>query len=115
LNEMVADALQHVGDCLEYLKMLKHPDVFRFCAIPQVMAIATLFDCFNNPNVFTSEVKIRKSLAVRLILDTNNFKEVLGTFNEYAALFKAEAVTAPVVKSALLQMDKTLKKYSSAK
>ena len=29
------------------------PQVFRFCAIPQVMAIGTLALCYNNHEVFT--------------------------------------------------------------
>jgi farnesyl-diphosphate farnesyltransferase len=44
--------------------------VFRFCAIPQVMAIATLAELYNNPQVFTGVVKIRKCQAAQLILDT---------------------------------------------
>jgi len=36
----------------------------------QVMAIATLVECFDNPRVFTGVVKIRKGLAARLILVT---------------------------------------------
>lgn len=36
LNEMVVNALLHVEDCFEYMKALKDPIVFRFCAIPQV-------------------------------------------------------------------------------
>jgi len=36
LNHMVTDACKHIVDCLDYLKMLKDPTVFKFCAIPQV-------------------------------------------------------------------------------
>ena len=46
-------------------------EVYRFCAIPQVMAIATLAELYNNPQVFTGVVKIRKGLAARMILDSN--------------------------------------------
>lgn len=66
-NDMVADALELVPDCIEYLVRVKDPAVFRFCAIPQVMAIATLAECFDNPKLFTGVVKIRKGLTVRLI------------------------------------------------
>ena len=38
LNFLVADALELVPDSLEYLGRLKTPEVFRFCAIPQVRA-----------------------------------------------------------------------------
>eukprot|EP01025_Chloroclados_australasicus_P008115 TRINITY_DN12799_c1_g1_i3.p2 TRINITY_DN12799_c1_g1~~TRINITY_DN12799_c1_g1_i3.p2 ORF type:complete len:302 (+),score=23.69 TRINITY_DN12799_c1_g1_i3:114-1019(+) len=36
LNHLVTDALRHAAHCLQYMKDLKHPMVFRFCAIPQV-------------------------------------------------------------------------------
>jgi len=67
LNELVADALELVPDCLEYLARVDTPAIYRFCAIPQVMAIATLAECFDNPKLFTGVVKIRKGLTVRLI------------------------------------------------
>jgi len=70
LNELIADALELVPDCLEYLERLKDPAIYRFCAIPQVMAIATLTECFDNPNLFTGVVKIRKGLVARLMCGT---------------------------------------------
>ena len=36
LNHLVTDALECVPECLEYLSLLLHPDIFLFCAIPQV-------------------------------------------------------------------------------
>jgi len=68
LNDLVADALELVPDSLEYLERVKTPSIYRFCAIPQVMAIATLTACFDNPLVFTGVVKIRKGLTARLIV-----------------------------------------------
>jgi len=68
LNDLVADALELVPDSLEYLERVKTPSIYRFCAIPQVMAIATLAACFDNPLVFTGVVKIRKGLTARLIV-----------------------------------------------
>ncbi|CAK0844067.1 unnamed protein product [Prorocentrum cordatum] len=70
LNELVADALELVPDSLEYLARLREPAVYRFCAIPQIMAMATLSECFNNPKLFTGVVKIRKGLTARLIIAT---------------------------------------------
>ena len=70
LNHLITDALTCIPDCMEYMKLLKTEEVFRFCAIPQVMAIATLRDLYNNHNVFTGVVKIRKGLVAKLILDT---------------------------------------------
>ena len=42
-----------MGSCLDYMERLQDPAIFRFCAIPQIMAIATLSLCYNNHTVFT--------------------------------------------------------------
>jgi farnesyl-diphosphate farnesyltransferase len=68
LSAMVVDALRHADDCLDYLKLLRNQTVFNFCAIPQVMAIATLELVFMNPAVFQRNVKIRKALAAEVCL-----------------------------------------------
>jgi farnesyl-diphosphate farnesyltransferase len=67
---MVTDALTCVPECLEYMSLLRTKEIFRFCAITNVMAIATLADLYNNHQVFTGVVKIRKGLAVKLINET---------------------------------------------
>jgi len=72
LNHLITNALTCIPECLEYMKMLRTEEVFRFCAIPQVMAIATLAELYNNPKVFTGVVKIRKFQAAQLILDTKS-------------------------------------------
>ena len=79
LNNMVADALQHLPYCIEYLSTIRDEQNFLFCAIPQVMAAHTLSLCYANPNIFKGEirknlgecrntqpVKIRKGLSARL-------------------------------------------------
>ena len=76
LNFLVADALELVPDCITYLEVLRTPEVFRFSAIPQVMAIATLEECFDNPRVFSGVVKIRKGLTARLLLDSTSLDGV---------------------------------------
>jgi phytoene/squalene synthetase len=40
LNELVTDALRHAPHCLQYMAKLRNPDIFRFCAIPQVQHFA---------------------------------------------------------------------------
>jgi len=85
LNHMITDAMKHSFDCLEYLKMPRDPSVFKFCAIPQVMAIATLHLCYNNHDVFRYEVKIRKGEAVKLILACNSYENVVKLFYSYSA------------------------------
>ena len=84
LNHLVTNALECVPECLEYLAMLKTDEVFRFCAIPQVMAIATLHELYNNEKVFTGVVKIRKGTAASLILDTNDVVGVHKWFSSFA-------------------------------
>jgi farnesyl-diphosphate farnesyltransferase len=81
LNEMITDALECVPECMQYMTMLKTEEVFRFCAIPQVMAIATLADLYDNPKVFTGVVKIRKGMAAQLILDTKTTGGLHKWFN----------------------------------
>lgn len=85
LNEMVTDALVHAPislDCIALLLVtffisfiladmsrLKDKKIFNFCAIPQVMAIATLAKCYNNYDVFTSVVKIRRGQTAKIMVD----------------------------------------------
>lgn len=82
LNHLVFDALQHVEDALQYMSMLKNKKIFRFCAIPQVMAIATLAKVFNNSNVFKTNVKIRKGLGAKLMYYTNDMSNLTFEFHK---------------------------------
>jgi len=84
LNELVTDALELVPDCLEYLSRLQCLEIFRFCAIPQVMAIATLEKLYDNPMVFTGVVKIRKGMSCKLISRTTSLSEVHEVFSNFA-------------------------------
>lgn len=88
INELVTDALQHVSNCILYLNMIRDPQVFRFCAIPQVMAMATLAKIYNNPDVFTEVVKIRKGLAAKLMVETNSMEVVNKVMNKYVEQIK---------------------------
>nr|ADK93978.1 squalene synthase [Naegleria gruberi] len=85
LNYLVTDALSHAPDCLEYMSNIKDPKVFSFCAIPQVMAIATLVEIYNNPNVFVKNVKIRKGLTARIFMETKSLGDVQKWFSKFAA------------------------------
>ena len=78
LNHLILDAMQHVEDSLHYMSLLHNKQIFRFCAIPQVMAIATLAKIFNNTKVFTSNVKIRKGLGAKLMYYTNDMSNLLS-------------------------------------
>lgn len=67
LNHLIADAMTLAPSCLRYMTRLRQRDVFRFCAIPQLMAIATLDKLADNADVFTGVVKIRKGQALQLM------------------------------------------------
>jgi len=83
LNELVLSSLGHAKDVLEYLSLVKDPSSFNFCAIPQVMAIATLATVYNNPKVFHSVVKIRKGTTCDLILRSRTLPGVILIFRQY--------------------------------
>lgn len=83
LNELITNTLQHIPDVLTYLSRLRNQSVFNFCAIPQVMAIATLAACYNNQQVFKGVVKIRKGQAVTLMMDATNMPAVKAIIYQY--------------------------------
>ena len=83
LNHHVADALSLAPSCLRYMQRLRHPDVFKFCAIPQVMAIATLDRLVNNADVFTGVLKIRKGQALLLMTQAGSMQSVYAIFLRY--------------------------------
>ncbi|OQV16171.1 Squalene synthase [Hypsibius exemplaris] len=83
LNELVTDALKHIPDVLTYLSRIRNQSVFNFCAIPQMMAIATLERCYNNPHVFRKNVKIRKGAAVRLMDQSTSMLAIRNFMNHF--------------------------------
>ncbi|VEU19466.1 DEKNAAC100626 [Brettanomyces naardenensis] len=83
VSELVLNALGEVKNSLIYLSMVYDHSAFNFCAIPQVMAIATLAEVFENPLVFKKNVKIRKGTTCQLILDARTYKGVLDIFSHY--------------------------------
>jgi len=110
LNEMVMDALGHLPDVVDYLSLLKNESIFRFAAIPQVMAITTLAAVYNNPKVFTGVVKVRKGLAARLILYDLPLEETLNYFKKYSRVLLRKSPTATAEHQQLLQWSKALNK-----
>ncbi|KAI7831122.1 farnesyl-diphosphate farnesyltransferase [Gamsiella multidivaricata] len=85
LGHMITNAMGHIKDVLEYLSLIKNKSCFKFCAIPQVMAIATLNLLHTNYTVFTREnVKIRKGETVWLMKESNNIDTVAAIFRLYA-------------------------------
>lgn len=90
LNELVADALECVEDTFEYHKLICHPDVFKFCAIPQVMAIATLNELYDNPEVFKKTIKINKGSTLNIMYNSNNMNDLYYWFSKYVSSIKAK-------------------------
>lgn len=84
LSTMLLDAVSHATSSLEYLILVRDQSVFNFCATPQVMAIATLSKLVDNADVYKKNVKIRKSLAVQLILRSTNPRDVAEIFVSFA-------------------------------
>jgi farnesyl-diphosphate farnesyltransferase len=91
LNSMVADALRHLPEVIRYLKELQNPEVFRFCAIPQIMAVATLAKVYNNPAVFIENVKIRKGMAAKIMVYTNGLNFTLNEIRRHLESIRAKA------------------------
>ena len=90
MNHLITNALEHGLDSLAYMKQLKNIDVFRFCAIPQVMAIATLAECYDNGKVFEGVVKIRRGLSAQIMLKTLDIYDVAVQFKSYSAVIASK-------------------------
>ncbi|XP_018425121.1 PREDICTED: squalene synthase-like [Nanorana parkeri] len=84
LNELITNAMQHAPDVLLYLSRLRNQIAFKFCAVPLVMAVATLAACYNNQQVFKGVVKIRKGQAVTLMMDVTDMTAVRSAMRQYA-------------------------------
>ncbi|KAF5745423.1 squalene synthase 2 [Tripterygium wilfordii] len=90
LNDMVTNALIHVEDCLKYMSALREPGIFRFCAIPQIMAIGTLALCYNNIEVFRGVVKMRRGLTAKVIDQTRTMSDVYGAFFDFSSMLTSK-------------------------
>ncbi|OVA20399.1 Squalene/phytoene synthase [Macleaya cordata] len=90
LNDMVTNALLHVEDCLKYMAALRDPAIFRFCAIPQIMAIGTLALCYNNIEVFRGVVKMRRGLTAKVMDRTKTMSDVYGAFYDFSSMLKTK-------------------------
>ncbi|KAG5471516.1 hypothetical protein LSCM1_01609 [Leishmania martiniquensis] len=83
LNTMVADALVHIPYVVDYLSALRDPSVFRFCVVPQVMAIATLKQVYNNPDTFQVKVKVSRPESCRITLRATTLYSALNMLRDY--------------------------------
>lgn len=105
LNEVVINALGHVPACLEFLECLDNEKIFRFCAIPQLMAIATLKELYNNPEVLHKNVKMRKGRTAKYFMAIQDFN---STKKEFIAILKSLEKKDPTgkIKSILVKIQK---------
>ncbi|KAL4630458.1 squalene synthase isoform X1 [Arapaima gigas] len=114
LNLLVADALRHVPDVISYLSRLRNQSIFNFCAIPQVMAIATLSACYNNPQVFQGVVKIRKGQAVTLMMEATSMAAVQAIISQYTQeILHKVSLTDPSRDKTLLMLERIREKTLS--
>lgn len=90
LNDMVTNALIHMEDCLKYMSALRDPAIFKFCAIPQIMAIGTLALCYNNIEVFRGVVKMRRGLTAKVIDRTRTIADVYAAFYDFSSILKSK-------------------------
>ncbi|KXZ56552.1 hypothetical protein GPECTOR_1g496 [Gonium pectorale] len=90
LNHMITDALRHVPYCMQYMEQLRHVMVFRFCAIPQIMAIGTLAICYNNGKLFEGVVKMRRGETATVFETCNHLGDVYSWFLKYLDVLEAK-------------------------
>jgi len=90
LNELVDDALSLAPASLRYLSMLKHPQIFQFCAVPQVMAMATLCEVHNNAKVFQGVVKVRKGLGAKMMMAVKDMPAAAHYFSMFAQKIRSK-------------------------
>tara|TARA_B110000908_G_C10211809_1_gene430634 strand:+ start:254 stop:1372 length:1119 start_codon:yes stop_codon:yes gene_type:complete len=83
LNEMVLNAMANLPDTIEYMNKLENEQVFRFCAIPQIMAIATLSKLYNNADTFKGVVKIERSLTLEIFSAIKNMNDFEFYYNKF--------------------------------
>lgn len=69
-------------------------------SLVQVMAIATLSSCYNNPMVFQGVVKIRKGQAVTLMMEATNMPAVQTIIAQYSQEVRSEDVEMRELRSA---------------
>jgi len=90
LNELITDALQHIPDVFLCQEIVTNADVFKCGAIPPIMAIATLQELYDNPQVFHTNVKIRKGLALHIMVKSNNMGDMYYWFHLFSKQIKAK-------------------------
>lgn len=126
LNHMISNALRHVPHCVAYLSALRDKDVFRFCAVPQIMALGTLALCYNNGGVFEGVVKMRRGLTAHVFARCDSLSQALEWFRQFLLQLRDKArdevatfdptrkVVLDMLEQQLTLIDKTLAKAAPA-
>lgn len=84
VHKLSLDALALLPDCLEYLCLLENESVRQFCAIPQLMALATFDHFFENQKLFSNRgLKIRKGTTAWIFTHSYSFQSVLSVYRYY--------------------------------
>ncbi|CCW65453.1 unnamed protein product [Phytomonas sp. EM1] len=115
LDAMVSDALRHIPYVIEYVVSLKDLSVFRFCAIPQLMAIATLSKVYHNADTFKTKVKISRPESCRIMVDCRSVYDFVCIFSEYCEHFLSRLedgdASTPRLREILIRTINTLQNY----
>ncbi|KAG1666441.1 hypothetical protein FOA52_015111 [Chlamydomonas sp. UWO 241] len=90
LNHMIVNALQHMPYSVQYMEQLNNPSVFRFCAIPQIMAAGTLGMCYNNGRVFEGVVKMRRGQTATVFDSCSDMGDLLRWFTMFLDMLQAK-------------------------
>jgi farnesyl-diphosphate farnesyltransferase len=86
---MVTNGLSHATDCLQYLSAVSDPSNLRFCAIRQIMAIASYAMCYNNIEVLRGVVKIRRGLTAK-VFETRSMSDVYEGFYKFCLVLASK-------------------------
>ena len=89
INELINDNIENIPDVLQYLKLIKNQDYFKFCATPQIIALHTQALCYNNEKLYHENIKIRKGIAIKA-LKVNNYKHVCHQFRNALNIIKSK-------------------------
>lgn len=90
LNDILTDALRHIEPCLQYMELVWDEGVFKFCAVPELMSLATISACYNNPKVFTGVVKMRRGETAKLFLSVTTMPALYKSFSAIAEEMEAK-------------------------
>eukprot|EP00817_Percolomonadidae_sp_ATCC50343_P001682 CAMPEP_0117427828 /NCGR_PEP_ID=MMETSP0758-20121206/7623_1 /TAXON_ID=63605 /ORGANISM="Percolomonas cosmopolitus, Strain AE-1 (ATCC 50343)" /LENGTH=266 /DNA_ID=CAMNT_0005213749 /DNA_START=498 /DNA_END=1294 /DNA_ORIENTATION=- len=83
LNDMIGITLDIIPETIEYLEAIQHENIYQFCALPQMMAIATLLKCMDNDRVLKRNVKISKMEMMTIMKQANNKKQLRAFYEKY--------------------------------